>query len=171
MTRRLRERLRGEEGFTLLELLVGSSLMLVVLSATLLAFTNLEVRNREAVERAEAQDAVRRESDRLARALRNLAGPTDVDEVAVVAQAAGLDRGAAAGLAVHGALLGPASAAPKLGGFDMGQVVGVVARLSRLADRVAATALRESSCPLPSAPLLELRAERHARWEVRLFAS
>ncbi len=87
-----RARLRGEEGFTLVELLVSSSLMLVILSATLLTFTNLEVRNREATERAEAQDAVRRETDRLARALRNLAGPTNVDEVATVAQAAGLDR-------------------------------------------------------------------------------
>ncbi len=93
MTRRgrLRRRLGGEEGFTLLELLVSSSLMLVILSATLLTFTNLEVRNREANDRAEAQDAVRRESDRLARALRNLAGPTDVDEAAAVTQAAGLD--------------------------------------------------------------------------------
>ena len=88
-----------------------------------------------------------------------------------VARAAGLDPGAAARLSVHGNLLGPATAAPKLAPLDMAEVVGLVARLAPLADATVARALDEPDCPTPAAPLLEARAERHARWEVRLFAS
>ena len=69
-------RLGGEGGFALVELLIASSLMLVILSATLATFTGVDATNREANERAEAQDAVRRETDRLARELRNLAAPS-----------------------------------------------------------------------------------------------
>jgi urease accessory protein len=88
-----------------------------------------------------------------------------------VARAAGLDPEAAARLSVHGNLLGPATAAPKLAPLDMAEVVGLVARLAPLADATVAHALDEPDCPTPTAPLLEARAERHAHWEVRLFAS
>jgi urease accessory protein len=89
----------------------------------------------------------------------------------VVARAAGLGPEGAAHLAVHGNLLGPASAAPKLATLDMAEVTALVARLAPLADATVRRALEADACPMPAAPLLELRAERHARWEVRLFAS
>jgi urease accessory protein len=91
--------------------------------------------------------------------------------VGVVARAAGLAPETAARLAVHGALMGPATAAPKLAAFDMADVLSVVARLAPLADAVVRRALDAAECPSPAAPLMELRAERHAQWEVRLFAS
>lgn len=70
-----RPRLGDEDGFSLIELLVASSLMLVILTATLSIFTSAEATNVEANNRAEVQDVVRRETDRLARDLRNLAAP------------------------------------------------------------------------------------------------
>jgi urease accessory protein UreF len=36
---------------------------------------------------------------------------------------------------------------------------------------VAVAAAEDGRIPMPSAPLLELAAEDHATWEVRLFAS
>lgn len=89
----------------------------------------------------------------------------------VVARAAGLTPGDAARLAVHGTLLGPAAAAPKLAPLDMAEVAAVVAALAPLADATVDRALHAADCPCSGAPLVELRAERHARWEVRLFAS
>lgn len=92
----------------------------------------------------------------------------------VVAAAAGLAPAEAARLAVHHALFGPLNAAPKLFAIDMADVCAVAVRLAPLADAVVAEALdalERDDPPAWSAPVLEERAEAHARWEVRLFAS
>jgi type II secretory pathway pseudopilin PulG len=74
MTARLRQ-LHGEEGFTLVEVLMVSILMIVVLGATLSALEAFE-RNVATNDRQnEAQDQVRRTMDMIARDLRNLASP------------------------------------------------------------------------------------------------
>lgn len=92
----------------------------------------------------------------------------------VVAAAAGLDPAAAARLALHHALLQPLNAAPKLLAVDMADVMAVAARLAPLADELALDAvdrLRTHRPPVRSALRCEHRAEEHANWEVRLFAS
>jgi type II secretory pathway pseudopilin PulG len=70
---------REESGFTLVEVLLVCTLMLVVLGATLTTFesfqTNADVNTRQ----NEAQQEARRSIDDLARELRNLASPTDYD--------------------------------------------------------------------------------------------
>jgi type II secretory pathway pseudopilin PulG len=73
MTRRL----LAEGGFTLVEVLVTMTLMMIVLGATLTTFTNFEQTNLRNGRQNEAQDEARRSMDSLARELRNLASPTD----------------------------------------------------------------------------------------------
>lgn len=70
-------RLRSDQrGFSLVELLTASALMIVVISATLFTYEQF-VRNSDANTRQnDSQDAVRNATDRLARDLRNLASPT-----------------------------------------------------------------------------------------------
>lgn len=71
-------RLIGEEsGFTLIELMLVSVLMIVVMGATLTALTQFERTNATNVRQNENQDQVRRAVDTLSRELRNLASPTD----------------------------------------------------------------------------------------------
>lgn len=66
-----------QSGFTLVELLLVSVLMIVVMGATLTSLTSME-RSSATVERQnENQQQVRRALDILARELRNLASPTD----------------------------------------------------------------------------------------------
>jgi len=94
----------------------------------------------------------------------------------VVAAAAGLGPEEAAVAAAHGTVTGPASAAVRLLGLDPYAVHGLLARLAPDVDRIAADAARRAGDPvddLPaaSAPLLDIGAEHHATWEVRLFAS
>jgi urease accessory protein len=63
------------------------------------------------------------------------------------------------------------TAAPKLFAIDMTDAIAIAAALAPLADDIACEA---ASMPLPpavGAPAVDLRAERHASWEVRLFAS
>ena len=89
-----------------------------------------------------------------------------------VAREAGLSPAEAASLALHGSLMGGAAAAVRLLPIDMADATAMVARLAPLADKLAhETAPLASNGPAWSAPALELRAEEHARWEVRLFAS
>jgi type II secretory pathway component PulJ len=65
-----------EDGFTLVEVLVVSVLMIVVLGATLTTFSSFQ-RNVSVNERQnQAQDATRNAMDLMARDLRNLASPT-----------------------------------------------------------------------------------------------
>jgi urease accessory protein len=93
----------------------------------------------------------------------------------VVVAAAGCGPSAAASLAASASVSGSASAAVRLLGLDP---IGVTAVLASLAPEIDAVAERGARCgdrdePLPaaSAPLLDLLAQRHARADVRLFAS
>ena len=89
----------------------------------------------------------------------------------VVAAAAGLSPAEAALTAAYGAVTGPASAAVRLLGLDPYATQALVARLAGECDAVAAKATTVDDLPACSAPLLDIGAEAHATWEVRLFAS
>ena len=92
--------------------------------------------------------------------------------------------GAAAGLGPHdvavaaalGAITGPANAATRLLGIDPDAVTAVLAALEPCVHDTADTAIKAALGPyteLPafSAPRLDISAEHHSTWEVRLFAS
>jgi prepilin-type N-terminal cleavage/methylation domain-containing protein len=66
-------RLRGEQGWTLIELLVAMTLMLIVLSATLTSFEGFTSRSATASKQNDTLDQARASSEVLARQLRNLA--------------------------------------------------------------------------------------------------
>lgn len=94
----------------------------------------------------------------------------------LVARAAGLDPLQAATLALHTMVAGGVSAAVRLLPVDMADAMAVAARLAPVVEALAARAAALAAGPLDegpaaSAPVLELRADEHARWEVRLFAS
>jgi urease accessory protein len=92
----------------------------------------------------------------------------------VVARGAGLTPADAALVAVYGAVTGPASAAVRLLGLDPYAVQAVLAGLTADCDSTAAQATTMATSgrlPAATAPLLDIGAERHAGWEVRLFAS
>ena len=89
----------------------------------------------------------------------------------VAARAAGLTAGDAALAAAHGAVTGAASAAVRLQSLDPIAVHRVLASLGRDVDAVAAAAVASREIPAAAAPVLEIAAEDHATWEVRLFAS
>lgn len=93
-----------------------------------------------------------------------------------LASAAGLTPHETAVAAAHGTITGPASAAVRLLGLDPYAVHALLARLAPECDRIAELAAKRSGDPvdeLPAAgaPLLDIGAEHHATWEVRLFAS
>jgi urease accessory protein len=88
-----------------------------------------------------------------------------------VAAAAGLAPAGAALVAAYGAVSGPASAAVRLLGLDPYAVQALLAGLAADCDRVAAEASTVDELPAHGAPLLDIGAEYHASWEVRLFAS
>ena len=95
-----------------------------------------------------------------------------------VAAAAGLTPAEAALLAASSAVQGPAWAATRLLGLDPFDVAGALARLAEAVDAVALDAVDPAHCssdwthlPGLAAPLTDIGAERHATWEVRLFAS
>jgi urease accessory protein len=131
--------------------------------------------------------ALRLASRRLGRGLRRAAarsfpvvagGPGEHHPVVVgvVARAAGLEPDDAAQLAVHHLVAGAVSAAVRLLPVDAADAMAVAMGLSALSAEVAAAGCAAAARPLCegpawSAPLVELRAELHARWEVRLFAS
>ncbi|MER5739219.1 urease accessory UreF family protein [Streptomyces sp. NPDC002262] len=92
------------------------------------------------------------------------------------ARAAGLGPEDAAHCAAYEAVGGPATATVRLLGLDPYRATAVLARLAPAMDEVAAratAAAREGVDALPaaSAPLLDVTAEQHAAWPVRLFAS
>jgi type II secretory pathway pseudopilin PulG len=70
-------KLRDNTGFTLIEVLFASTLMIVVLGATLTALSQFEGTNRVNERQNDAQDRTRLATDRMARELRNLASPTN----------------------------------------------------------------------------------------------
>ena len=108
-------------------------------------------------------------------------GPHQPVALGVVCAAAGIAAEDAALCAVQGTLAVPANAAIKLLGLNPAEVSGVLARLAQDADRTAAKALTLARMaqlkndfgmlPALGSPLLDLTAEDHATWEVRLFAS
>ncbi|MGH2758378.1 MAG: urease accessory protein UreF [Actinomycetota bacterium] len=98
--------------------------------------------------------------------------------VALGAAAAAAELGAqdAALASAYSSVAGPASAAVRLLGLDPLAVAALLATLGPRIDAIASQAFAASRGPLralPSqtAPLLEIDAELHASWEVRLFAS
>ncbi|MFF3324886.1 urease accessory protein UreF [Streptomyces sp. NPDC002889] len=92
------------------------------------------------------------------------------------ARAAGLEPEDAAHCVAYETVSGPATAAVRLLSLDPFEATAVLARLAPEMDDVAgraAAAAREGVDALPavSAPLLDITAEQHATWPVRLFAS
>ncbi|KOG51046.1 urease accessory protein UreF [Streptomyces griseoflavus] len=98
----------------------------------------------------------------------------------LAARSAGLAPLDAAYAAAYENLSGPATAAVRLLSLDPFDASAVLARLAAPLDRVAAQAADAArrvpaegiaALPAASAPLLEITAEQHAAWPVRLFAS
>ncbi|MEU1946662.1 urease accessory UreF family protein [Streptomyces sp. NPDC020125] len=98
----------------------------------------------------------------------------------LVARAAGLGPPDAAYAAGYEAVSGPATAAVRLLSLDPFDATAVLARLAPELDQVAARAANAArraldegpyALPAASAPLLDIAAEQHATWSVRLFAS
>ena len=134
-----------------------------------------------------ASPALRAASRRLGRGLRRAAAPSFGSVsggegehypvvLGAVAAAAGLGPEDAARLAVHAMVAGAASAAVRLLPLDAADAMAVGMRLASMGEDIARTsalaaAARAAKGPAWSAPLVELRAEDHAGWEVRLFAS
>lgn len=98
----------------------------------------------------------------------------------LVARAAGLGAEDAAYCSVYECVSGPATAVVRLLSLDPFDATGVLARLAPELDLVAGRAGESARralvdgadvLPAASAPLLEVGAEVHAGWAVRLFAS
>ncbi|QTD97064.1 urease accessory protein UreF [Streptomyces cyanogenus] len=98
----------------------------------------------------------------------------------LAARAAGLGPEDAAHCAAYESVSGPATATVRLLSLDPFDATGVLARLAPELDRVADAAVEAArrvadegtdALPAASAPLLEVMAELHAAWPVRLFAS
>ncbi len=98
----------------------------------------------------------------------------------MAARAAGLAPDDAAYCSVYESVSGPATATVRLLSLDPFDATAVLARLAPELDRIAhqaAGAARQAlddgvdMLPAASAPLLEISAEAHAAWPVRLFAS
>ncbi|MFF4015775.1 urease accessory protein UreF [Streptomyces sp. NPDC001843] len=98
----------------------------------------------------------------------------------LVARAAGLEALDAAYCAAYESVSGPAAAVVRLLSLDPFDATAVLARLAPELDRVADRAVEAARravgegadvLPAASAPLLEIGAEWHAGWSVRLFAS
>ncbi|MEU8571707.1 urease accessory UreF family protein, partial [Streptomyces pathocidini] len=131
----------------------------------------------------EALDSMDHErASRLLRLRRRSASSATAETVVLglAARAAGLAPLDAAHTAAYEAVGGPATAAVRLLGLDPFQATAVLARLAPeldgVAERAAAAAGRAlhdgvDALPAASAPLLDIAAEQHAAWPVRLFAS
>ncbi|MEU6844546.1 urease accessory UreF family protein [Streptomyces sp. NPDC046716] len=98
----------------------------------------------------------------------------------LTARAAGLGPEDAAYCSAYEGISGPATAVVRLLSLDPFDATGALARLAPELDRVVADAvdaagravdLGVDALPAASAPLLEIGAEAHAAWPVRLFAS
>jgi urease accessory protein len=98
----------------------------------------------------------------------------------LTARAAGLGPEDAAYCSAYEGVSGPATATVRLLSLDPFDATGVLARLAPELDvvaRAAADAARNvadggvDALPSASAPLLEISAQAHAAWAVRLFAS
>ena len=99
----------------------------------------------------------------------------------ITAAAAGLTPADAASAAAYENVSGPVTACVRLLGLDPFQATAVLARLGTQLAEVSARAAEVAAgaaatgdldvLPAASAPLLDLYAEQHAAWAVRLFAS
>ena len=98
----------------------------------------------------------------------------------LAARAAGLTPEDAAYCAAHEGVSGSATAVVRLLSLDPFEATAVLARLAPELDRVVDRAVSAGTevpaagvdvLPAASAPLLEIGAEAHAAWPVRLFAS
>ncbi|MFD5030927.1 urease accessory protein UreF [Streptomyces sp. NPDC058220] len=94
----------------------------------------------------------------------------------LVARSAGLTPEDAAHCAAYETVSGPATAAVRLLSLDPFEATAVLARLAPELDQVAERAARAAyegvdALPAASAPLLDITAQAHAAWPVRLFAS
>ncbi|MFF1714889.1 urease accessory protein UreF [Streptomyces sp. NPDC058268] len=98
----------------------------------------------------------------------------------LAARAAGLGPEDAAYCSAYECVSGPATATVRLLSLDPFDATGVLARLAPELDLVAAEAAEAArravsdgvdALPAASAPLMEIGAEAHAAWPVRLFAS
>lgn len=74
-------RLGRQDGFTLVELLVGALLMIIVMSATLSVLDQFRVISSRTDERVDLQDSARQASRQLARSLRNVAASPELPGV------------------------------------------------------------------------------------------
>jgi urease accessory protein len=103
-------------------------------------------------------------------------GPHHSLALGAVARAARLDELDAAACALHHLASTMATSALRLLGLDPVEVYTALAVLSPIIDEIAAEAVRCAHDPVDmfpaaGAPLVEILAEDHATWEVRLFAS
>ncbi|MGY1502552.1 urease accessory protein UreF [Streptomyces sp. QTS52] len=98
----------------------------------------------------------------------------------LTARAAGLGPEDAAYCSVYESVSGPAMSVVRLLSLDPFDATGVLARLAPELDRVVDRAVEAAQAaaggevdalPAASAPMLEVGAEGHAGWAVRLFAS
>ncbi|MGP3988250.1 urease accessory protein UreF [Streptomyces sp. 3N207] len=94
----------------------------------------------------------------------------------LAARSAGLTPLDAAYASAYESISGPATAAVRLLSLDPFDATAVLARLATETDEVARQAEAASrgaveDLPAASAPLLDITAEQHANWPVRLFAS
>lgn len=98
----------------------------------------------------------------------------------LAARAAGLGADDVAHCAAYESVSGPASATVRLLSLDPFDATAALARLAPELDRIADQAVEAArevvdtgvdALPAASAPLLEISAEVHAAWPVRLFAS
>ncbi len=94
----------------------------------------------------------------------------------LAARAAGLGPEDAAHCVAYETVSGPATAAVRLLSLDPFDATAVLVRLAPEMDEVAARAAAAAhegvdALPAASAPLLDITAEQHAAWPVRLFAS
>ncbi|MER5428633.1 urease accessory UreF family protein [Streptomyces sp. NPDC002588] len=94
----------------------------------------------------------------------------------LTARAAGLGPEDAAHCAAYESVGGPATAVVRLLSLDPFEATAALARLAPELDLVVDRAVTAGTAvppalPAASAPLLEIGAERHAAWPVRLFAS
>lgn len=83
-------RLRNQDGFSLPEVLIAMTIMLVVMTATLAALDSYRTRQKLDDNRSETQDNLRRGVDHLERQLRNLATPVSLVKSIYRAEAADL---------------------------------------------------------------------------------
>ena len=133
-----------------------------------------EARTTSSAQRAAAR-ALGRGLRRVARGLWPEADHITVEPYPIVlgiaARHAGISDLDAARVAVHNLITGPATAAPKLFAIDMVDAMRAAIALTQAVDRCAHHGLEPTPPPARSAPLSELRAQAHATWDVRLFAS